>query len=74
MRLPDPYEHLRHSIDFQRSCGNTIGKILMVPGATPISPSEQDIYEASAVMPPDIAGARDGIVARRTAAPAWRRS
>ena len=30
MRLPDPYEHLRHSIDFQRSCGNTIGKILQI--------------------------------------------
>ncbi len=34
---------------------STMGKILQVPGATPISPSETDIYESSAVMPQDVA-------------------
>ncbi len=34
---------------------NTIGKILWVDGATPITPTSQEIYDAAAVMPPDIA-------------------
>ncbi len=46
----------REEVVTSSSLVNTMGKILMVPDATPISPSETDIYEASAVMPPDIAG------------------
>jgi len=36
---------------------NTMGKIIMIEGATPISPTEVDITDAAAVMPLDIARA-----------------
>jgi predicted RND superfamily exporter protein len=47
----------REEVVTSSSLVNTMGKILMVPEATPVSPSEVDIYAASAVMPPDIARA-----------------
>ena len=47
----------RDEVVTSSSLVNTMGKILMVPGATPIAPSETDIYDASAVMPEDIAQA-----------------
>ncbi|HZI44270.1 MAG TPA: MMPL family transporter, partial [Ilumatobacter sp.] len=47
----------RDEVVTSSSLVNTMGKILWIPGATPIAPSETDIYEASAVMPEDIAKA-----------------
>lgn len=44
----------RPEVASSSSLVNTIGKIIMVEGATPIPPSEAEIYDAATVMPPDI--------------------
>ncbi len=47
----------RDEVVSSSSLVSTMTKILTIDGATELAPSEQDVYEADAVMPPDIARA-----------------
>ncbi|HUF96674.1 MAG TPA: MMPL family transporter, partial [Ilumatobacter sp.] len=53
------YAEARPDVAVTSSLVGTMAKIIAIPGATPIAPTEEDMVEAALAMPPDI---RDALV------------